>query len=81
MPRKKAQSTASLESSTSAELIESTPDTSLLDVICVQLLAASEQGIEALSALKAQLVAQHDTPDTPESDSIVQRAWQHMNPD
>lgn len=81
MPRKKAQSTVSLESPTSPELIESTPDTSLLDAIVPQLLAASEQGIEALSILKAQLVAQHDAPDTPESDSIVQRAWQHMNPD
>ena len=81
MPRKKAQSTASLEAPTSAEFIESTPDTSLLDGICAQLLAASEQGIEALSTLKAQLVAQHDAPDTPQSDSIVQQAWQHMNPD
>lgn len=81
MPRKKAQSTVSLESPTSTESTESTPDTSLLDAICHQLLAASEQGIEALSTLKAQLVAQHDTPDTPESDSIVQQAWQHMNPD
>ena len=81
MPRKKAQSTASLESPISAELIEPMPNTSLLDAICAQLLAASEQGIEALSTLKAQLAAQHDTPDTPESDSIVQQAWQHMNPD
>ncbi len=81
MPRKKTQSTVSLESPTSTALIESTPDTSLLDALCVQLLAASEQGIEALSTLKAQLAAQHDTPDTPESDSIVQRVWQHMNPE
>lgn len=81
MPRKKAQSTASLEAPTSAELMEPTPDTSLLDAVCAQLLAASEQGIEALSTLKAQLAAQHDAPDTPESESIVQRAWQHMNPD
>ncbi|MEG5237016.1 siphovirus Gp157 family protein [Microcoleus sp. AT9b-C3] len=79
MPRKKTQSTVSLESSTSTALIESTPNTSLLDGIVAQLLAASEQGIEALSTLKAQLAAQHDTPDTPES--IVQQAWQHMNPD
>ena len=81
MPRKKAQSPVSLESPTSTALIEPTPNTSLLDGICAQLLAASEQGIEALSTLKAQLVAQHDAPDTPESDSIVQQAWQHMNPD
>lgn len=81
MPRKKAQSTAPLESPTSAALIEPMPDTSLLDGICAQLLAASEQGIEALSTLKAQLAAQHDTPDTLESESIVQRAWQHMNPE
>ena len=52
-----------------------------MDAICTQLLAASEQGIEALTALKAQLTAQHDTPDTPESYSIVQQAWQHMNPE
>ncbi|MEG5087978.1 MULTISPECIES: siphovirus Gp157 family protein [unclassified Microcoleus] len=81
MPRKKTQSTVSLESPTSTALIESTPSTSLLDGIVVQLLTTSEQGIEALSTLKAQLAAQHDTPDTPESDSIVQQAWQHMNPD
>ncbi|MEG3920737.1 MULTISPECIES: siphovirus Gp157 family protein [unclassified Microcoleus] len=81
MPRKKTQSTVSLESSISPALIESMPNTSLLDGIVPQLLAASEQGMEALSTLKAQLVAQHDTPATPESDSIVQQAWQHMNPD
>ncbi|MEG4197376.1 siphovirus Gp157 family protein [Microcoleus sp. Pol12A5] len=81
MARKKAQSTVSLEAPTSTALIESTPNTSLLDAIVAQLLAASEQGIEALTNLKAQLTAQHDTSDTPESDSIVQRAWQHMNPD
>lgn len=81
MPRKKAQSTASLEFPTSAELIESMPYTSLLDAICAQLLTASEQGIEALTALKAQLTAQHDTPDTPELESIIQKAWQHMSPD
>jgi hypothetical protein len=52
-----------------------------LDVICAQLLATSERGIEALTALKAQLKAQYDTPETPETDSIVQQAWQHMNPD
>jgi DNA gyrase/topoisomerase IV subunit A len=78
MARKKTQLPASQEPVTSSE---STPNTPLLDVICTQLLAASEQGIEALTALKAQLVAKHDTPDTLESDSIVQRAWQHMNPD
>jgi DNA gyrase/topoisomerase IV subunit A len=78
MPRKKTQLPASQEPVTSSE---STSNTPLLDVICTQLLAASEQGIEALTALKAQLVAKHDTPDTPESDSIVQQAWQHMNPD
>ena len=81
MPRKKAQSTVSLEAPTPTALIESTPDTSLLDGICAQLLAASEQGIEALTNLKAQLAAQHDTPETPEADPIVQQAWQHMNPD
>ncbi|MEG4431626.1 siphovirus Gp157 family protein [Microcoleus sp. F10_A2] len=81
MPRKKTQSPVSLESPTSTALIESTPNTSLLDGICTQLLAASEQGIEPLTALKAQLVAQHDTSDTPEAYSIVQQAWQHMNPD
>ena len=52
-----------------------------MDVICAQLLATSEQGIAALTALKAQLKAQYDTPETPETDSIVQQAWQHMNPD
>ncbi|MEG4036040.1 siphovirus Gp157 family protein [Microcoleus sp. S36b_A4] len=81
MPRKKTQSPAILEAATSTESLESTPQTPLLDALCAQLLAASEQGIEALSTLKAQLVTQHDTPDTPESDSIVQRVWQHMNPD
>jgi hypothetical protein len=81
MPRKKTQSPAQLESPTSTESTEPTPQTPLLDAICTQLLAASEQGIEALTALKAQLTAQHDTPDTPEADSIVQRAWQHMSPD
>jgi hypothetical protein len=81
MPRKKTQSPAQLESPTSTGLTGSTPQTPLLDALCTQLLAASEQGIEALTALKAQLVAQHDTPETPESDSIVQQAWQHMNPE
>jgi hypothetical protein len=37
--------------------------------------------IRAGTTLKAQLTAQHDTPDTLESDSIVQKAWQHMNSD
>ena len=77
----KTQSPVSLEDPTSTALIESTPNTSLLDGIVAQLLAASERGIEALTNLKAQLAAQHDTPDTPESESIVQQAWQHMNPD
>ena len=81
MPRKKTQSRAPLESPTSTESNESTPQTPLLDTVCTQLLAASEQGIEALTSLKAQLTAQHDTPETRESDSIVQQAWQHMNPD
>jgi hypothetical protein len=81
MPRKKTQSPIPLESPTSIESTESTPQTPLLDAVCTQLLAASEQGIEALTALKAQLTAQHDTPNTPESDSIVQQAWQHMNPE
>jgi hypothetical protein len=81
MPRKKTESSIPLESPTSTESTESTPQTPLLDAICTQLLAASEQGIEALTALKAQLTAQHDTPNTPESDSIVQQAWQHMNPE
>jgi hypothetical protein len=81
MPRKKTQFAAQQVSPASAESTESTPQTPLLDVACTQLLAASEQGIEALTALKAQLTAQHDTPDTPESDSIVQQAWQHMNPE
>jgi hypothetical protein len=81
MPRKKTQLPASQESVTLSESTPNTPNTPLLDVICTQLLAASEQGIEALTALKAQLTAQHDTPETPEADSIVQRAWQHMNPD
>jgi hypothetical protein len=81
MPRKKTQSPIPLESPTSTESTESTPQTPLLDAVCTQLLAASEQGIEALTALKAQLTAQHDTPNTPESDSIVQQAWQHMNPE
>jgi len=81
MPRKKTQLTASQESVTSSESTANTPKAPLLDVICAQLLAASEQGIEALTMLKAQLTAQHDTPNTPESQSIVQQAWQHMNPD
>ena len=81
MPRKKTQLPASQESVTSSESTPNTPNTPLLDVICVQLLAASEQGIEALTVLKAQLTAQYDTPETPETDSIVQRAWQQMNPD
>jgi hypothetical protein len=81
MPRKKTQSPAQLESPTSTESTEPTPQTPLLDAICTQLLAASEQGIEALTMLKAQLTAQHDTSETPESESIVQQAWQHMNPE
>jgi hypothetical protein len=81
MPKKKTQSPAQQVSPASAESTEPTPQTPLLDAVCTQLLAASEQGIEALTALKAQLTAQHDTPETPESDSIVQQAWQHMNPE
>jgi hypothetical protein len=81
MARKKTQSPIPLESPTSTESTESTPQTPLLDALCTQLLAASEQGIEALTRLKAQLTAQHDTPETPESESIVQQAWQHMNPE
>ncbi|MEG4407019.1 siphovirus Gp157 family protein [Microcoleus sp. MON2_D5] len=81
MPRKKTQSPISLEPPTSTESLESRPQTPLLDALCAQLLAASEQGIEALTRLKAQLTAQHDTSETPESDSIVQQAWQHMNPE
>src|SRR4028119_463591 len=81
MPRKKTQLPASQEPVTSSESTANTPNTSLLDVICAQLLATSEQEIEALTALKAQLKAQYDTPETPEADSIVQQAWQHMNPD
>jgi len=56
MPRKKTQLPASQESVTSSESTPNTPNTPLLDVICTQLLAASEQGIEALTALKAQLI-------------------------
>jgi len=37
--------------------------------------------LPAVTALKAQLKAQYDTPETPEIDSIVQQAWHHMNPD
>jgi hypothetical protein len=81
MPRKKTQSPAPLESPASTESNKSLPNTFLLEGICTQLLAASEQGIEALTRLKAQLTAQHDTPETPESESIVQQAWQHMNPE
>ncbi|MEG4007748.1 siphovirus Gp157 family protein [Microcoleus sp. Pol11C1] len=81
MPRKKTQSPAPLDVPTSTESLESTPQTPLLDALCAQLLAASEQGIEALTMLKAQLTAQHDTPETAESESIVQQAWQHMNPE
>lgn len=81
MPRKKAQLPAFQEPVTPIEPTEPTSNTSLLDVICAQLLAASEQGIEVLTALKVQLTTQHDTPDTPELKSIVQQAWQHMNPD
>ena len=81
MPRKKTQFPAAQEPVTSSESTANMPNTPLLDVICAQLLAASEQGIEALTALKAQLTAQYDTPETPETDSIVQRAWQHMNSD
>ena len=81
MPRKKTQLPASQEPVTLSESTANTPNTSLLNVICAQLLATSEQGIEALTALKAQLKAQCDTPETPETDSIVQQAWQHMNPD
>ena len=77
MPRKKTL----LAVPESIESIESTPDKPLLDAICTQLLAASEQGIEALTTLKVQLTTQHDTPDTLEADSIVQQAWQHMNPE
>lgn len=81
MPRKKTQSPPPLESPTSTESNKSMPNTFLLESICTQLLAASEQGIEALTMLKAQLIAQHDTPETPESESIVQQAWQRMNPE
>lgn len=78
MPRKKIQSPAFQEFITPTE---SKPNPPLLDAICTQLLAASELGIEALTSLKAQLTAQYDSPETPESDSIVQQAWQYMNPD
>ena len=81
MPRKKAQLTTSPEFTAPTESAVVEPQTSLLDAISTQLLAASEQGIEALTALKVQLTAQHDTPETPEFESIVQQAWQHMNPD
>lgn len=84
MPRKKTQSPALLESPTSTASTASTesiPNPSLLDAICTQLLAASEQGIETLNTLKAQLTAQHDTSDTPESNSIVQQARDYMNPE
>jgi Siphovirus Gp157 len=81
MPRKKTLLPTSQESIESTVSIESTPNTILLDAICTQLLATSEQGIEALTTLKSQLTAQHDKPNTPESDSIVQQTWQHMNPD
>src|SRR4028119_1240060 len=81
MPKKKTQLPTAQESITSAEPAEPTPNTPLLEGICTQLLAASEQGIEALAALKAQLKLQHDTSETLESESIVQQAWQHMNPE
>jgi uncharacterized protein YecA (UPF0149 family) len=81
MPRKNTQLPASQKSITSAESTEPTPQTPLLDTICTQLFAASEQGIEALTRLKAQLKRQYDYPETPESESIVQQAWQHMNPE
>jgi Siphovirus Gp157 len=84
MPRKKPQLPASPESPASLESVtstESTPSIPLLDAICTQLLTASDQGIEALTTLKVQLIAQYDTPETLESESIVQQAWQHMNPD
>ena len=81
MPRKKTQLLASQELIVPTESTVLEPQTPLLNAISTQLLAASEQGIEALTALKVQLIAQHDTPETPESDSIVQKVWQHMNPD
>jgi len=81
MPRKKTQLPPSQEPVTLSESTPNTLNTPLLEVICTQLLAASEQGIEALTALKAQLTEQHDTSETPESESIVQQAWQHMNPE
>jgi Siphovirus Gp157 len=81
MPRKKTQLLASPEFTAPIESAVVAPQIPLLDVICTQLLAASELGMQPLSALKVQLIAQHDTPETPESESIVQQAWQHMNPD
>lgn len=81
MPRKKTQLTVSPEFTAPTESAVVAPQTPLLDVICTQLLAASELGMQPLSALKVQLIAQHDTPETPESESIVQQAWQHMNPE
>ena len=81
MPRKKTQLLASQELIVPTESAVLEPQTPLLNAISTQLLAASEQGIEALTALKVQLIAQHDTPETPEFESIVQKAWQHMNPD
>lgn len=87
MPRKKTQLSASQEFAAPTELTEptesneSTPQTPLLDAVCTQLLAASERPREALTTLKVQLTAQYDSPETPEPESIVQQAWQHMNPD
>ena len=55
MPRKKTLLPASPEFTAPTESAVVEPQIPLLDAISTQLLAASEQGIEALTALKAQL--------------------------
>ena len=52
-----------------------------LEAIASQLLAASEQGLEALSNLKVQLILQYDIPETLPENSIIEQVWRAMSPD
>lgn len=52
-----------------------------LDAMCAQLLAASHQGLETLSQLKAQLILRYDTPETLPENSIIEQVWRSMSAD
>ena len=92
MPRKKMASSALQEPTIveptaiieSAQPAQPEPPALLLpdlEAIASQLLAASEQGLEALSNLKVELILQYDTPETLPENSIIEQVWQSMSPD